>query len=129
MAPAPPHDDGGEGITLDALCEVLSSQGVEHVSKTVLLRSQNIRTFRTKLPAVFKYLDGIVSRVERRAILILAFRLLYDDLLAQNIPISSGVMIQHVHRLPAVLNKHFPGYAQSGVLRMLVRRSDGKTVR
>lgn len=122
------HDRGAsketinETLVLRAIVDTLAGLGVEHTSEAMLRTSSEMPAFRKKLPGLLAYLDGVEeSYIHRKALLGLAVKLLYDDMSHQGIPVSARVVVRHLHRIPAVLNRHFPGYAQSGLLRYIIR--------
>lgn len=134
LAPGLPLMGGAGGVQDDSdlflqqLCAVLSSAGIEFVQPTVLAKTNGYSTFKGKVPGVMKFLRRAVSsRNELRVLLYIALGLLYQDLTKQGIPVSSRLMMAHAHRIPSVLNAAFPGYAQIGLLRMIINRkvSDG----
>lgn len=52
------------------------------------------------------------SRVEKLAFIRLCVQLLFANLVAMRVPISPRTMVAHAHRIPAVVDKNFPGYAR-----------------
>lgn len=63
--------------------------------------------------------DG--TRTEHLAVLRLGVKLLTHNIAAQGIPVTHAVVMRQLHRLPAVVQAAFPGYAQLGVLGIVVR--------
>lgn len=61
------------------------------------------------------------SKTERIALCRVGIRLLYDSLRWMDVPVTGSVLLRHLHRLPAVFDRHFPGYAASGMLQMLIK--------
>lgn len=114
---------------LQSICVVLIKKNVECPSVTFLRRSSAYATFNknksSDLATFFSKVSN--SRLVQDMLLKEAVSLLYDDLQHwQGIAISSHTLIQQAHRLPAVLNRAFPGYASNGLLHKIVR-TNGST--
>lgn len=109
--------DFGVRVT-DAICDVLRKQGVETVSSSTLRKSSAYASSREKMKDLNVFLEKASSqRIIQDAILREAVKLLYFDLLNwQGIAISSHTLLQQIHRIPATLQRHYPGYAASGLL-------------
>jgi hypothetical protein len=118
-----------ELLVLDSISNVLRSRGEELNSVAWLKKSSRYAAFKAKLPNVFKFLNkeplpGIakLSNVEIRAILEIGVKLVIDHMQFIGAPVTGRNIMNHIHSLPAMLNRMFPGYARSGMLHMLVRR-------
>lgn len=110
-------------LVLDAIVEVLSAMGVEYVNASILRKSASFKSFNEKMPELFLYLEKITTqRVERRAMLRLVIELLYQDLARMNVATTARTLMSHAHRIPAVINNNFPGYADAGLLHWIVKR-------
>lgn len=107
----------------EAICKVLRGRGTECPSPNTLRKSQAYVSSRNKFDDLAAFFNKMSSqRLVQDAILVEAIGLLYDDLLQwQGIAISSHTLLQQCHRLPATLNKAFPGYAASGLLSKIVK--------
>lgn len=112
----------GDRIT-QAICSVFTQKGVEHPSVHSLRKSQAYASSKDKFLDLAAFFEKISeSRLVQDAILREAIGLLYQDMLQwQGVTISSHTILQHIHRLPATLNRHFPGYASSGLLHKIVK--------
>lgn len=120
-----PPDTDAEMVA-DAVAEVLAGLGVERCNRSQLLGCAQYQSMRQKMPELMDYMRrGGSERVVLGAMLRLGIELLYRDLAAQDVPISSRVMLNHVHRLPAIFNRHFPGYAEAGMLHWIIRQESG----
>jgi len=108
---------------LETMQRVLSSMGVEHTSVATLRGSPQYAAFKQKAPAIVAYLDSAcpTNRVKQIAVLSIGVRLLYENLASQGFPVSSRFLMTHIHRLPSVMNRAFPGYARAGLLNLLVK--------
>jgi hypothetical protein len=114
--------DNDAQFVLEAVAATLASQGLEHTPPAMLMKSPAYPAFKEKLPGLMQYLAGAAStRTQQRALLELAVKLLYKNLNEMNLAISARTILSHIHRIPAVMNQHFPGYAQAGMLSWIVR--------
>ena len=106
-----------------SICHVMRKHGVDLASPHVLQRSSAYASAKDKIVDLASYFESISSkRIIQDQILKLAIDLLYVDLLNwQKVAISPHTMLQQIHRIPATLNRYFPGYAQSGLLSALVK--------
>lgn len=109
-------------LVLSEIAGHLREQGIEFVSVSMLKKVQGFGKFAEKIPAVMIFFRKITTnRVKLRALIRIAIALLYKDLARMNISASTRTMMNHFHRVPAVLNRNFPGYAQSGLLGLLLQ--------
>lgn len=111
-------------VVLYVLCDVMHKSGVEHVTPQTLRNTSHFKPFADKCPAVIEFFGGTLqvqhARIRTEALLQTGLRLLYEDLLNMGVTVSSRTMMQHIHRVPAVINAAFPGYAEAGLLRRIV---------
>jgi len=112
---APKEHDGKSdfGIrVLQAICDVLSKNNVEVCTIHTLRRSSAFVQSKDKIKDLGTYFEQIdKSRLVQDAILRQAIDLLYHDLVQwKGIAISSHTLLRHIHRIPSVLNRNFPGY-------------------
>jgi hypothetical protein len=109
-------------FVLGAISDLLRSHGIEFASPGVLVRQAD-HQFEGKLPDLMAFLSQAhPTRAGQRALLMVALDLLYRDIADRGLPVAAGVLLRHVHRIPATLNKHFPGYARAGMLGWIVDR-------
>lgn len=108
---------------LSILCQTLRDLGVEYPSFAILRRGNAYAAFNNKLPGVYKFLEQVgPDRIAQDALLKLALELLYTDLVSwQGVSISAMTMMSHIHRVPATVSKHFPGYAMCGMLPWIIK--------
>jgi hypothetical protein len=126
--------DSETEMLLDIIVRVAQSRGAEFTGVPALKKSQHYAPFRRKiaefgLVEYFKHTVAKNNRIRLQAFMWLAVELLYDSLVAMSIPVSSRAMMNHVHRIPSVVNNAFPGYAASGMLHMVIRSKERKHVR
>lgn len=121
---SPKKQDQWPDIILEILCDVMHKSGVEHTMPIALRNTNYYKPFVDKCPAVLEFFGGTTqarrSRIIMVALLQTGLRLLYEDLLRMDVAVSSRTMMQHIHRVPAVINAAFPGYAEAGLLRRIV---------
>jgi hypothetical protein len=112
-----------ESRVLNVLCNVLRELGVEYPSLDVLRKSSSYAAFQRKLPDLMEFLSHVGSeRIAQDALLKIALELLYWDMVSwQGSVVSAITLMSHIHRIPATVSRHFPGYASSGLLKMIVR--------
>ena len=110
---------------LTVLCNVLRDLGVEYPSLDVLRKSSSYPAFSKKLPDLIEFLSHVGSeRIAQDALLKIGLELLYWDMVNwQGVVVSAVTLMSHIHRIPATLNRHFPHYASSGLLKMIVREA------
>jgi hypothetical protein len=121
MKPVPAGTD--EGLALESICEGLSSLGVEYAYPTLLQKTDGYSSFRCKVGPVMQFLRrGMKEKNEIRAALVLATQLLYQDLTSSGFPATARTIMRHFHRVPSVINRNFPGYAQSGMLSWIIKK-------
>ena len=108
---------------LNALCSVLRKHRVETPSIHTLAKSPVYAASKAKIHDLADFFEGVSkSKLIQDAILAIGIGCLYDDMLSwTGTSISSHTLLRHVHRIPAALNKNYPGYAASGLLPKLVK--------
>lgn len=114
-----------EAQALDAVHEVLKGIGVELTQPPLLRKRANMPAFREDLKSVMAFLENNgapLTRIERQTLLNFGVELLYKNMTEMGVPISGTTVIRHFHRIPAVFNAAFPGYASAGLLRMIIRK-------
>lgn len=120
---SPRSMDNDENWALQCVCDVLASIGVEYPLVGTLQKVIDRPTFRVKLVEINHFFNkSKLNRIERRAVLMIGIELLYTNMQEIGIPVSSRTLILQFHRIPAILNKNFPGYASCGFLGMLITR-------
>jgi len=119
----PVPNDSDIEIMLQGLSEFMRSKSLEFQPAPMLKSVVQYKPFVGKIPSVMIFLKkATTNRVELKALIHIAFDLLHQDLVAMGLPVSSRTLMQHVHRIPPVINNAFPGYAQAGLLGMIVRK-------
>jgi hypothetical protein len=75
-------------------------------------------------PNLIRYLKDSCPGADQRiirAVLDTGFRMLYRMLINTGLTIGPAQLASHLDRLPAVFDRAFPGYAQSGLLAQIIR--------
>jgi hypothetical protein len=111
------HDDW----VLMGIADYMRSNQLDLAGVAQLTSGKHYDTFKTKLPGLHAYLKKSGNKTQQRAILKLGIGLLHHDLANIGLAVSSRLIMSHIHRLPGVINRAFPGYAQAGRLHMLFR--------
>lgn len=115
-----------EKLVLSCITHTMQKLGVDVSSPYMLQKSRDISAFREKLPGLLNFVRSVGR--ERRmhmAVLTLGIRLLYEEMHNAEYAISSRTMMRHIHRLPAAINRQFPGYARAGCLDRVLRMQIG----
>jgi hypothetical protein len=86
-----------------------------------LTSGKHYDAYKSKLEPLHKYLKRGGDRTAQRALLRLGIGLLHHDLVEMRLAVSSRLMMAHIHRIPGVINRMFPGYAEAGFLHMIIR--------
>lgn len=114
---------GDLDIVLDVIVRVMRRNGHDYSNAKMLQRSRNYNAFTQKVPALMEYLKAATgNRLEQCGILEISVRLLCHEIKHWEVPITDQLVMVNIDRIPAVINKHFPGYAKHGMLKMLVKR-------
>lgn len=108
---------------LQAICDVLKKNNVEAPSVFVLQKSSAYVAAKPKFDDLSVFFEGISkSKLVQDSILRTSIELLYFDLVQwQGVSISSHTILKQIHRIPATLNRSFPGYAAEGLLILIVK--------
>jgi hypothetical protein len=80
---------------------------------------------RNHTPDLESFLDLTCPKAKvstRRVILATGIDLLYKDLGNMGVVVNPKVLANNLPRIPAVLDRAFPGYARFGMLRLIVKR-------
>jgi len=109
-------------MIMEAINHVMSSLGADSASVFVMRRTADYPRLKQKVDSLFEYMRKITgNRVEQQHLLNMSVEMLYQDLVELGIPVTALTIMRHIHRIPAVMNKQFPGYAEAGVLSMILK--------
>ena len=111
---------------LEAIIAVARASGLEFAIMQQLKRSAGYAAFRTKVQELDEYLKPFkANRIELRAFLELAVDLLFKNLADMGVAVSARTAMSHIHRLPAVVDKAFPGYYRAGMMKWIIKKDSG----
>ena len=114
---------------LQAVIAVFRKNRTELPSIVTLRKSPAYKSAKDKIQDLQAFIEPLSkSRLAQDQILKEGIFLLYNDLCQwKGAAISSHLVISQIHRVPASLNKAFPGYAASGLLEKIVgQKIDGQ---
>lgn len=115
------NGDADEDIVINVICSVLQAKGIGHPVGFVR-KSRSDR--RDKLHFAASFVKNVVgTRIEQEALLTTVIDLLSQDIARLKIPLTGTVILNNLHRIPGVVDKHFPGYAKAGLLKLILRRN------
>lgn len=117
---AGPASDGV--FVLDVMREVLAHNGIEFPNLPRVRSSSDWTPFAEKSEDVMLFIRTHIRETNKqRAMLKMGICLLYNNLCSMNVPISARTVMRQIHRVPAVINRAFPGYAVCGLLHVVVK--------
>jgi len=109
-----------------AINELLTSNGLEPPSLSRLASHRHRSKFDQDYAAVDGYLrEAGLDKVQRRTLVEIGLKLLYRNMVELGVPVSGVTLMNQIYRIPSMINKAFPGYAESGLLKMIVRKEEG----
>lgn len=107
---------------LDAIATKMQELGLDMSKPSLLRRGAHFSAFKDKVPALMAYLKRVGdSKTRQRALLYVGVDLLQEDVANIGLAVTSRTIMLHLHRLPSVINRQFPGYAQSNYLRFVIQ--------
>ena len=116
-----------ETTLLDSIVRVMKREGVDASPVFALRKLPEFKTLQQKLDGgLAEFFRHAMHRnkLKRHALILLSIKLLYKNLVEMNVPVSSRMMMNHIHRIPSVLDDAFPGYARSGMLGIVIKEED-----
>ena len=103
-------------MVVNTICSVLNAHGID-CAKYVIRKEGQIGKIKLVLEFIGK---AVKKRIEQENLLSIALDLLWQDMNNQRIPTTGNTMLRNLHLIPAVINRHFPGYAKAGLLKLIV---------
>lgn len=107
-------------VLLDVISDYMTRKNVDLSAPFILAAGRHYSTFKQKSGPVYEYVKPVGTRNEQRALLRIGVSLLYADLERMGLAITSRLLMAHVHRIPAVINRAFPGYRKIGALKLIL---------
>lgn len=114
-------------LMLEAIADITRRNGNDMTPPHRLRKTPNYKEFKQKHDeGLSEFLRDAVkrNRVKLRALVWLSVKLLYRHLVEMGVPVSARMMMNHIHRIPSVLDDAFPGYARSGLLGIVIKEED-----
>jgi hypothetical protein len=109
-------------MVLAIIHRLCRERGLDARDVSRLKGSSSYASFAGKVPDVLNSLGKeSLSTIQLQTILRLGMALVLDQITSMGIAASASVLMGHVHRLPGVLDQHFPGYRQAGLLKLIAR--------
>lgn len=110
---------------LGVIIDECRRSGLDQLSSpSHLLKAAGFRLFKTKIEEQgvgdFLSTSALNNKVKANALTRLSVNLLIQDMERMGVAVSARTLMNHIHRLPAVLNKAFPGYAAAGLLHLVL---------
>ncbi len=116
-------------MLVEVISDVLASSSGFRVPVPALRKMKAFLQMQGKTKRLFQFINqSNLSHSEMRLLLKIGVRLIISELHEKNLSAGGMDLMMHIHRMPSVLNRAFPGYAASGALYMLVRRNGSNGV-
>lgn len=114
--------DPDELWVLSTIADFMFSVRADVTSMEMLRQSTDFPGMVQKVPPLMAFLNREkMDRVQRRMLLGIAFEILYEEKTRLGAACSSRVIMRELHRVPALIDSQFPGYARNGLLPFIVR--------
>lgn len=118
--------DDVAAMILEMICRVLADRGLDFTKPYSLAATQGYRAFRRKIAAdeIGKWIAEVAGKNKgrQRAFTRLAVTLLCDNMAVIGTSTNSRTMMAQVHRLQTVVNDSFPGYAEAGLMDLIIKQ-------
>jgi hypothetical protein len=110
-------------VTLDAIVATLQRLGLPSYKATRLEDRKDRDAFASKTRHLNAFLrrHGFAAKSERMFALKLGYYLLARSMRAERQEVSFNTLVAQSHRVVERINDEFPGYAQAGMLRFILR--------
>lgn len=107
---------------LGLIADFMKGSGADYTPIEMLRTSQDFPAFSVKVPPLMEYLGKAkLEKTQRRLVVWLALEILYEEKTRLNTACSARVIMRELHRIPALIDSQFPGYARMGMLGMVAR--------
>ena len=108
-----------DGMLLNTLLKAVPNAGfgVDQLRGLSAYKSFSAKT--QDLLDFFNRISG--DTMEQRVLMGIGWRLLAHQIRNEGLVVSGGLLLRHAHRIPAVLDFHFPGYGEIGMLKLVLR--------
>jgi hypothetical protein len=113
------HSDAPEELIL--IAEFCRDKGMPPVKITDMMTATQYGSFQRKVPAVRTFIAQVGDKTQQRALLRVALKQLHKDMMERRIAISYLSYLNEFHRIPGIINREFPGYAEAGFMQLIIR--------
>lgn len=114
--------DEDELWVLNIIVDFMRHIGADASSLELLRQSTDFPAFAKKVPPLMAYLNQAkLNKIQKRMLFLLALEILYSEKTRIGAACSARVVMREIHRVPALVDSQFPGYARAGLLAMIVR--------
>lgn len=116
-------DMSDEHLYITAICHQMEARGLSYVGHDRLRKSRAWSVFyNEKVVNLNKFFAREkFSRTEKIALLNMGVGLIIDGLRHHRIPATASNIMLNYDRMPALIDREFPGYAEQGLLRAIFR--------
>jgi hypothetical protein len=119
------RDVNASDMILEAISDVMRSNGLDMARHSQLKSGGQYKAFQAKVAGLEPFFRRAArNQISRRALAYFAVDLLRENMDRINVAVSARAMMNHIHRLPSVLDLAFPGYAASGLLHLVIRNEE-----
>ena len=118
----PTEADKAGALFLEEMGHALRRAGIEFRSMDSHQRSALYPSFRDKAHDLLTEYLKDMQRVERHGIISLGMDLLIAELRCYSDGAGSNKVMSHIHRIPDIIDQNFPGYAEAGLLPLIINR-------
>lgn len=109
-------------LVLQAIITFMHTSGLEFPSMSTLKRASCYPSFCRTVPGLITYINtAAANRQEQLTMLGIGVELLHHNLVEIYGSADARSIMRQIHRVPSLINKAFPGYAQGGLLGMILR--------
>lgn len=115
-------DRAGDDI-LYALLKAHPMPGYHATSQ--LRKVRGYGEFVNRLPMLMEYFEQVETHDRIFMFMLFGWKALIDNLEAMGMSPGYALIMSHAHRIPAVIDRHFPGYAKAGMLGLAFRHIVG----
>lgn len=107
---------------LAVICQVCRDHGLDLRGVAQAKKCSTYPTFQRTIPYVAEWVQGFVSN---RAVEVALLKLIYEHL-AETRRFNLSRMLSHTSSIPQALDEIFPGYYQTGMLPVAVRKLEAR---
>lgn len=114
-------DTSDEAFVLGIVCDtVFRISGGRYTVPMLRKQPITMKSLRRHLPGLIEFLKN-VDKAQRPGFLKLCVEMVYHNLQHLKIPANAPTVVKHLHRIPGLVDVHFPGYHKNGLLRHIIR--------